>query len=533
MGERIRAFDWSRTSLGPPENWPQSLRSAVSILLPSRAQIGLFWGRDHLTIYNDAYRPVFGAKHPRVLGLPASESWAELWQAGFRELLEGVVESGEAYWASDRLFVINRFGYAEETYFDVSYDPVRNEAGQIGGVFCIVSETTARVVGARRLRTLRELGSRTESAARTAEGSCQAAAAILASNRYDIPFSLVYLLDRDGIIAKLSGSAGLLEVSAASPPVISLGAPSGDNFAWPLRVVLVTNQKQVVEQLDREFGTLPGGVWPEPTHTAVVLPIREPDQARLAGFLVVGASPRRKLDEEYHGFFELVASQVATTIANARAYEVERRRAEALAEIDRAKTAFFSNVSHEFRTPLTLMLSPVEELLTRSRRDLTPAITNQLEIVNRNGLRLLRLVNSLLDFSRIEAGRAQARFQPTDLATFTTDLASVFRSACEQAGLRLVLDCPNMTVPVYVDREMWEKVVLNLLSNAFKFTFNGEIVVSLRQKEASTELSVRDTGTGIPADEMPRLFERFHRVRNAHGRTHEGVESAWPWCRNW
>jgi PAS domain S-box-containing protein len=186
------------------------------------------------------------------------------------------------------------------------------------------------------------------------------------------------------------------------------------------------------------------------------------------------------------------------------------------------KAAFFSNVSHEFRTPLALMLGPVEDLLSRGDTDLSPAAASQLNLVNRNGLRLLRLVNSLLDFSRIEAGRVRAVFQPTDLAAFTADLASNFRAACQQAGLKLHVDCPALDQPVFVDREMWEKVVLNLLSNAFKFTFEGEISVSLRASDGKVELQVRDTGIGIAADEIPRLFERFHRIESARGRTHEG-----------
>ena len=198
-----------------------------------------------------------------------------------------------------------------------------------------------------------------------------------------------------------------------------------------------------------------------------------------AGVLVAGVSPARKLDAEYRTFYELVAGQIATAIQNVRAAEEERNRLEALAEIDRAKTAFFSNVSHEFRTPLTLMLGPVEDLLAKSHIGLSPAAKSQLELVNRNGSRLLRLVNTLLDFSRIEAGRMQAIYQPTDLAAFTIELASVFRSATEKAGLQLELDCPQLDEPVFVDRGMWEKIVLNLISNAFKFTFEGAIAVSL------------------------------------------------------
>lgn len=135
---------------------------------------------------------------------------------------------------------------------------------------------------------------------------------------------------------------------------------------------------------------------------------------------------------------------------------------------------------------------------------------------------MLKLVNTLLDFSRIEAGRTQGNYEPTDLATYTAELASLFRSTVEQAGLQLTVDCPPLAEPIYVDREMWEKIVLNLLSNAFKFTFAGEIAVVVRPVGDQVELVVRDTGTGIPAAELPKLFERFHRVEGARGRTFEG-----------
>ena len=201
---------------------------------------------------------------------------------------------------------------------------------------------------------------------------------------------------------------------------------------------------------------------------------------------------------------------------------LEKKRAAALAEIDAAKTTFFSNVSHEFRTPLTLMLGPLQDLLSRSQTHLSPTAKEQLELANRNGARLLRLVNTLLDFSRIEAGRVQAVYQTTDLATFTAELASVFRSATERAGLKLVVDCRSTNELAYIDRDMWEKIVLNLVSNAFKFTFDGEIAVSLNQVGHTAELRVRDTGVGIPPQEIPRLFDRFHRVPNTRSRTHEG-----------
>lgn len=215
-------------------------------------------------------------------------------------------------------------------------------------------------------------------------------------------------------------------------------------------------------------------------------------------------------------------------ITEKKAYEEEiaknlRERVEKLAEIDRAKTRFFSNVSHEFRTPLTLILGPTEDLLALPADSLTPEVRTQLDLIHRNSLRLQKLVNTLLDFSRLEAGRIQASYEPTDLGALTGDLASVFRSAVEKAGLKLIVDCPPLAEPVYVDRDMWEKVVLNLLSNAFKFTLAGEIQVTQKDIGHVVQMSVRDTGAGIAAEELPRIFERFHRVEGAQSRTHEGT----------
>jgi signal transduction histidine kinase len=205
-----------------------------------------------------------------------------------------------------------------------------------------------------------------------------------------------------------------------------------------------------------------------------------------------------------------------------RANEQLRVANEKLSRLDELKTRFFSNVSHEFRTPLTLMLGPIDQLLDGAHGSLDDAQRQELEVVRRNARRLLKLVNTLLDFSRIEAARMQVAYEPTDLAALTSELANTFRSVVEQAGLELVVDCPPLPAPVYVDREMWEKIVLNLVSNAFKFTFEGRIEVSLRWAGNRVELGVRDTGTGIPEEEQPRIFERFHRVQRARGRTHEG-----------
>ncbi|MDF1505576.1 ATP-binding protein, partial [Roseisolibacter sp. H3M3-2] len=302
----------------------------------------------------------------------------------------------------------------------------------------------------------------------------------------------------------------------------SLGGDAADG--WPLARVARLGRAALVDDLVERFGALPGGPWPEPPRTAVVLPMTRPGSEQTIGVLVAGLSPRRALDDDYGGFLQLVAGHIAQAVANGEAHEAERSRAEALAALDRAKTTFFSNVSHEFRTPLTLMLGPAEDALA------DPATTGEqrarLELVHRNALRLLRLVNSLLDFSRIEAGRIDAAYEPTDVAVLTAELASAFRSACERAGLALTVDAPPLPVghpAVYVDHDLWEKVVLNLVSNAFKHTFAGGIAVRVAPATDGVEVVVEDTGVGIAPEELPRIFDRFHRVANARSRTHEGT----------
>ncbi|RYD86348.1 MAG: HAMP domain-containing histidine kinase, partial [Sphingobacteriales bacterium] len=255
-------------------------------------------------------------------------------------------------------------------------------------------------------------------------------------------------------------------------------------------------------------------------HTAMILPVRISGQKDLFGFIIAGVSACRALDQAYLNFYDQLAGTFNTAISNVYAYEQEQKRAEALAEIDRSKTAFFSNVSHEFRTPLTLMLGPLEDLLQAESEGHKKA---QIEATHRNAMRLLKLVNNLLDYSRVEAGRIRAAYQMLDLAELTTDLASSFRSIIEKAGMELLVNCNKLTGDFYTDRQMWEKIVLNLLSNAFKYTLEGTITVDLTQEENFAVLRVTDTGVGIPEKELPHMFERFHRVENSAGRTHEGT----------
>lgn len=520
-GALLRQVDWAKTTLGPVETWPQSLRTTVGIVLASNYPLYLAWGPKYVQMYNDAYRPICGAtKHPAALGQEAAITWPEVWGAMLAPGWERIQATGEPIRVEDLMMPLDRNGYVEECYFSYSHSPIRDESGGVGGIFAALTETTERVLNERRLRTLSALGA-AALGQETPEATCREMARVLTANPSDTPLALMYLTDAAEKTARLVATSGVAPGDRAAPPEISLEAEAAPD-TWPLVHAARSGETLRLEQVPKALGPLPGGPWPEATTSVLVLPMPRPGHAQPLGFLVLGISPRRALDDTYLRFLELVASGVTTAVATARAREEERRRAEALTELDRAKTAFFSNVSHEFRTPLTLMLGPVEDGLQDTEEPLGSRQRQRQETVHRNGLRLLKLVNTLLDFSRIEAGRTQAAFAPTDLSALTADLASAFRSTVERAGLRLVVACQPMPEPVWVDREQWEKVILNLLSNAFKFTFAGEIRVACAAHDDEVEVSVTDTGTGIPEAELPRIFDRFHRVQGARGRSYEG-----------
>ncbi|WP_127554089.1 SpoIIE family protein phosphatase [Actinoplanes sp. OR16] len=474
MGARMAGLDWSGTPVGDPPGWPPELIDAVVTMLASRAQIMIFWGPEHTALYNDAYTVTMGDKHPGFLGRPGRELFPEAWDV-LRGLLGGVVADDRSFYARDHLLMVQRRGFLEATYSDASYDPIRDDGGRVSGVMCIVTETTGRVLNERRVRTLSALGRRLADSPDQRSLTADAVA-VLAGNPHDVPFAALLLDDPDP--------------HPAARAVIGSGRPGRAPLA--------------------EFTVPP----PDAAEEAVILPVE-------GGALVLGVSRYVAMDDNYRDFLDLTAAQISRALANVRAYEHERKRAAELAALDKAKTDFFSNVSHEFRTPLTLILGPLEDLLKSP--ELTPAVAERLDPVHRNALRLLRLVNTVLDFSRLESGRMNAVYRPTDLAGFTARLAGTFRAATERAGLDLVVDASPLPEPVHVDHELWEKIVFNLLSNAVKFTRVGRVEVRVSARAGNALLSVRDTGIGVPETEQALLFDRFHRVTGAWSRSHEGT----------
>jgi signal transduction histidine kinase len=514
MAKLIKTMDWSRTALGPMASWPQSLRTTVSLVQASNSPISLSWGTGHVQIYNDGYWPICGAKHPGSMG----QDYRECWASAFPVIGDAYVAawSGKSAYLEKMRMFLDRYGFLEETWFNFSFSPITDESGSVGGLFHPVNEMTSQMLSERRTRTLRDLANKT-SKAKTADEVFGLSIQIFDESNLDLPFVLLYQVDAERRGATLVGHTGLGPGTPFSPTKVDLSAKDS---AWPFADVVRSGVARQIDNVDLRSLERKVGPYPELPNIAFVLPITQPGSETPAGVLIAGISPRLTLSDPYRGFCDLVAATVSNALANARAYEEERRRAEALAEIDRAKTTFFSNVSHEFRTPLTLILGPIEDALSRGTRVLEGA---DLDAVHRNALRLLKLVNSVLDFARLESGRIQVSFEPTELATLTAGLADSFRPLVEGAGMQLVIDCPALPELVYVDRSQWEKIVLNLVSNAFKFTFGGTITVATRATECAVVLSVADTGTGIPAQELEHVFERFHRVEGARGRSFEGT----------
>ncbi len=503
----MRGVDWPATALGPVNQWPQSLKTAVRIMLTSRQPIWIGWGPELIYLYNDAYKSIIGGKHPHMLGKPTKVVWQEIWD-DIQPLLATAMTGTEGTYVEEQLLIMERNGYPEETYYTFSYSPIPDDDGMPGGIICANTDDTRRVIGERQTATLRDLASFTAEA-RTVEEVCRQACQAMAGNLRDLPFAMIYL-DGEADTLRRAGLNGITADHPAAPDMIDLGASS----AWPCVEACRSHDIQLVDNLESIFGVLPTGAWPSPPSHAAVVPLSA------GGVLIAGLNPFRLIDEDYQGFLTLAAGQISASIANARAYEEARRRAEALAELDRAKTTFFSNISHEFRTPLTLLLAPVEDAVADP--DLDPVNRGRLEVARRNAERLMKLVNVLLDFSRIESGRVTATYQPLDLPAYTAELASNFRSAMDKAGLNYRIAVEPLLQPAYVDADMWEKIVLNLLSNAFKYTLSGSVEVTLRAEDGHAVLAVRDTGPGIPEEELPHLFERFHRVEGVAGRSIEG-----------
>ncbi len=319
MRARMASFDWAATPLGPRSEWPASLRYAVEIMLSSRYPMLVWWGPELIQLYNDAYMPVLGQRHPWGLGQPAAICWEDSWPF-VGALADAVMIQGLSTWSEQLEMVMTRNGFPEEVYFTVSCSPIRDETGAIAGLFCACTEETERVLADRRLSALAALGERTASA-KTIEDACDAAVGVLRSVPRDLPFALLYRLDEARKSARLSGHCGFDPSGAAAQIVLDVGAGA----PWPFSSVLSDGQAVIVDELPASLCAF-HSAWPEPTRRAIVLPLAHSGREGVAGFLIAGLSPRLVFGKSYRTFLDLLARQVATALGAARACEEELRR---------------------------------------------------------------------------------------------------------------------------------------------------------------------------------------------------------------
>ena len=466
QGEMLALFrrtDWSATPLGPVETWPASLRILVDVCLSSRFPMLVCWGPDLDMVYNDGYRTLLGeSKHPDAWGRPVREVWPEVWDV-IGPMFEGVTTGGPATWVEDELLVVDRAGYLEEAYFTWSYGAIHDEAGAVVGVLNVATETTTKV---------------------------------LAERRADVSARLV---------AALADAEDSEDVRRRALDV--LGADSHDHLASDLRWAAPGDALPTVDDEGRPVR---------------VVPVVEPGLLEPTAHLLLTENPRQPWDATLQVYAELCASHVAMALSGIRRLQDERDRAEALAELDVAKSDFFANVSHELRTPLTLIAGPVQDALAADGLD--PEQRQRFELIRRNTDRLAGLVDRILDLTRVEAGAVEPHWVPADVEELTTGIAANFRPAIERTGLAFEVVCDDLDHEAYVDVDMFERIVLNLLSNALKFTARGRISLHLGGDEHGYAVSVTDTGIGIAEKDLDLVFDRFRQLdRGDDRRSREGA----------
>jgi signal transduction histidine kinase/DNA-binding response OmpR family regulator len=502
-----RDLDWSASPLGPVASWSPVLRSTFRLCLDSGFPILINWGPEMVALYNDAFTPMLGGKHPVALGRSAKDTWPEAWNAIGTRLDDVLVRGQTLRFVNERQF-LERNGYLEECYFTFSNSPIRDDVGTIVGLFTASSETTREILNERRMRTVRELGAISAAGTTTMAQTCQAVLDVLARTRESVPFAAAFLTGPGGATDRVA-------VYGLTPEL-----PGGLDtfFTQVVGRVIHTGSYEVVQGLRDRFSGLiePGPLGPLAPDQAVVLPLTLIGGTDPVGAAVLGVNPYRRFDEDLRSFFSLLTRQIRTTLTDAVAYETERHRAQVLAELDRAKMEFFQNVSHELRTPLTLLLAPLQDLLERAESGAANGTAGEdrdtLLAAVRAAERLRLMVDALLDFSGAEARTLAPDRRPTDLTGLTADVASMFRSIAERAGLRFDVDVPSAPVTAMVDRAMFSTIVTNLLSNAVKYTESGGLTIRLTAADDRAVLTVADTGTGIAPDEQARVFDRFHRV---------------------
>jgi signal transduction histidine kinase/CheY-like chemotaxis protein len=501
VGALLRAIDWANTRLGTPDRWPGSLRSALALCLGSHFPAIIFWGRDLVQIYNDAFRPILGAfKHPRAMGQRGAECWPEAWAVA-GPLIERVLLTGEPTWAEDQPSLVNRNGYAEECFFTFANTPIRNESGRVGGVFAVVTETTRRVLAERRLRTLYDLSVQALDAP-DADRACVVAAAALAGHPSDLPWGLLYLAEGEHGEARLAAHWGMNADEAASVrphTTPDLERPSAVVSAALARVGR-TGTTEIVGDLRGLWASADGAAAQGQSALIVAMP---PATARADGLLAAGISAHLALDDDYRVFIETAAARVGHAVGHARSCERERRAHRAAVEANGRNERLIATLSHELRGPLQTVRTAVYFARLEGA---TPALLSAIDAAVAHQV---RLVNDLMELSRLAGGQLRVHCRLLELRAASAAAVEAIAPEAAVRGVRveLVEGAPAM---VLADAERLRQMIWNLLSNAVKFTgAGGRVAVSVTPGERETTLAVADNGRGIGPEYLPHIFEQF------------------------
>lgn len=524
--ERLRNTDWASTPLGAVEDWPAELRMAIRTLVPSGVPMLLWWGPQLIQILNDAIVPALGDKYPAAIAQPAAECWSEIWDAVGSRVERAL--SGTTTYAENELLFMRRHGYVEETYWTFSYSPIRDDSGAVAGVFVATGDVTTRVLGERRFEALSRLGNTQIGAAGSplAE-TCRAALSALEPSLRDLPAAAIYLDSRE---ADPEGS-GWVEVASFG---VRAGARLQAEDAMPAEVTSKAESMLISGVASRSPNLLDPAraLGNRPIDLVWLTPLTVRGRSAPMGVLAVGLSPYRVFDDGYSNFLSLVAKKVSSLLRDAATLTGEKERADALAALDETKTRFLENISHEFRTPLTLVLGPLHDL--SNDPSLTGEQHQEVVTAQRAAVRLQRLVDALMEAARMDGHPGEAVLQPTDPAALTAGCVELFQDAARRAGLvmRTRID-EAASCRTELDPQIWANLVLNLLSNAVKYTPSGSVEVALEVDGDDLVLTVSDTGIGIAADDLERIFDRFQRGDGLSARSREGIGLGLALVREW
>lgn len=476
MGCRIRAYDWATTSLGEPERWPQSLKTAVSLMLRARQPVFIGWGRDYISLYNDGYVPICGVKHPWALGRPMHEVWADVWDD--LEPLNAAVMRGESFSFENRAFELQGRESPGTSYFNFSYTPLLDDEGGVGGIFCSALETTASVTLAARRET-------------------------------DLAHQLELFRQAPGFIAVMRGPQHVFEfVNEAHVDLFR----SADWLGKPVRQAFPDIAGQgFYELLDRVYSTGERVV----VQAAPARYRPAPDAAEVIRYLDFIYAPIRTADGEISGVFceghEVTDGIAARNEQIAQQHELEAL-AESLADINRRQSEFLATLAHELRNPLAPILTSLELMRVAGADSATLERTR--EIATRQVHALVRLVDDLLDMARITGGKLELRCEPVDLRDAIASGLETSRPAIEQGQHTLVVDLPPDAVLVRADSVRIAQVVSNLLNNAARFTpRRGRIGVRVWSEGNEACVQISDSGIGIEPQDLHGIFGMFMQVR--------------------